>query len=60
MITSFWLIVATALCIYFICTGKNYMGIPKLILICLLCYMFAPIILFGLVLFFVFKALTSD
>ena len=46
MIISLWAILATIICIWLICTEHDYLGIPWLILGCLVVYMFLPLILF--------------
>ena len=61
MIISLWAIIGTILCIYFITTGdKTSRRIFKIILICLLCYMFAPIILICLLVYFALCAIFTD
>ena len=61
MIISLWAIIGTILCIYFIMSGdKTSRKISKIILICLLCYMFAPIILACLLVYFALYALFAD
>lgn len=45
MIISLWAIVGTILCIWFIASDRNYFGIPAIIVICLLIYIFLPLIM---------------
>lgn len=46
MIISLWAIIAAILCIWLICKKKNFLGLPWLVLGCVLIYTFLPLILF--------------
>jgi hypothetical protein len=45
MIISLWAILATIICIWLITSGRNYFNIPVIALLCVLTYMFLPLIL---------------
>ena len=57
MIISMWAILGTIICIWFIATGRNFFNIPWCILICIGIYVFSPLILFCIVIYFTLKLL---
>ena len=53
MIISLWAIIAAILCIWLICNKKDYLGIPWLILGCIIIYTFLPLILFIILIYMI-------